>query len=341
MTLLPSAPPPRHAASTRTDAALCARPAPSLSHRHLIGAIGISLTLVAFLLHHTGLHLALATPGGVAVIGALATLALIGWRLRGAVSRRGRIGRDISRWFAACVFISLSGAVASYPVAAMSHGFVDAALQRADEAMGFDWLAWYQVTAAFPALQIAGRVAYAFVYLMPAIILTRFAVLGHQQAALRFLLSVWLAAWLTLAVFVFVPAIGPFAYLWHGSIPYMPSSELWQPSVIPALREHRMTTIDPTALVGLVSFPSFHTAAATVLAIAAWPDRKLRAIILPLDAAMLLSIPVEGTHYLSDMISGAAIALAAVMLVRAFERRAAQRTKTPAALSATLARARA
>lgn len=29
---------------------------------------------------------------------------------------------------------------------------------------------------------------------------------------------------------------------------------------------------------------------------------------------MLLSVPVEGTHYLSDMIIGAAVALAALML---------------------------
>ena len=75
------------------------------------------------------------------------------------------------------------------------------------------------------------------------------------------------------------------------------------------------------ALVGLVSFPSFHTAAATLLAIAAWPDRRLRAVILPMDAAMLLSIPVEGTHYLIDMIGGAGVALIATLLVVLFERR--------------------
>lgn len=217
--------------------------------------------------------------------------------------------------------MSLMGAIASYPIAALSRGFADPALLRADRVIGFDWLTWYRATVAVPILQPAGRAAYAFVYLLPAIILARFAVLGRRQDARRLLLVIWLSSWLTLAVFAFVPAVGPFALLWHGPIPYMPSSELWQPSIIPALREGTITAVDPAALVGLVSFPSFHTAAATLLAIAAWPDRRLRAVILPMDAAMLLSIPVEGTHYLIDMIGGAGVALIATLLVVLFERR--------------------
>ena len=38
--------------------------------------------------------------------------------------------------------------------------------------------------------------------------------------------------------------------------------------------------------------------------------------MLTLNAAMLLSTPVEGTHYLSDMLIGAVVAVAAVVIVR-------------------------
>jgi membrane-associated phospholipid phosphatase len=49
-------------------------------------------------------------------------------------------------------------------------------------------------------------------------------------------------------------------------------------------------------------------------------------VLVPLNAAMMLSIPVEGTHYLTDMLMGLIVALVAISLARActelFARRA-------------------
>ena len=43
---------------------------------------------------------------------------------------------------------------------------------------------------------------------------------------------------------------------------------------------------------------------------------RIRTPLLALNAAMLLSTPVEGTHYLSDMILGALVAFAAIAAIR-------------------------
>ena len=52
----------------------------------------------------------------------------------------------------------------------------------------------------------------------------------------------------------------------------------------------------------------------------AWPYRRLRWPVFAVNAAMLLSTPVEGTHYLADMLAGAAVALTSLGLIAWLER---------------------
>lgn len=237
------------------------------------------------------------------------------------VQRRLPYGRAIADAAAHCLMftaIALIGAVTSYPVAALSHGYADAPLQRIDEALHFDWLAWYRAVAGSPFLQTSGIAVYESIYLTPAILLSWFAFRGDRTAAYRFLMSFWLAAIITLALFSLMPAIGPFAYLWRGPFPYMPRSELWQPDLIPVLRAHALHVVDLGQLRGLVSAPSFHAAAAIVYMTAAWRIPRLRWVLIPLNGAMLLSTPVEGTHYLADIILGIGVAIVAMIIVGAW-----------------------
>ena len=92
----------------------------------------------------------------------------------------------------------------------------------------------------------------------------------------------------------------------------MPDSGLWQPELIPALRHHAIHAIDLGELRGLVSAPSFHTAAGVLYIATAWRIRQLRWPVLGLNAAMLIATPVEGTHYLADMLLGALVAAVAL-----------------------------
>jgi membrane-associated phospholipid phosphatase len=147
------------------------------------------------------------------------------------------------------------------------------------------------------------------------VLIGHFALTGQRARSRRFLLTFWLGAVLTLALFPLFPAEGPLAYLWHGPIPYMPTSALYQEQLIPALRMHRVTDIDLGHLRGLVCAPSFHTVSAVIYIAAAWPCRSLRWPISLLNLAMLLATPIEGTHYLSDMIAGFGVAVAAITLV--------------------------
>lgn len=284
------------------------------SRARIWGALGLSVVVCAALLWKAGLHVDLLRPGNAPYFVGLAlafaarpALGRTGWRWAGPLS-------DGAEYFGLFTAMALTGAVATYPLAALSHGYADAPLQRIDEALHFHWLAWYETVAAHPSLQKLGVAAYQCIYVIPAALLAAFAIRGQRGEAHRFLASFWLAAILTLTLYLFMPAMGPLTYLWKGPIPYMPTSAIWQEQLIPALRAHRIGQVNLNELRGLVSAPSFHTASGVVYIATAWRCGNLRWPLTFLTLAMLLATPVEGTHYLADMIIGAGVALVAVVL---------------------------
>ena len=260
--------------------------------------------------------------GLVAAVAARLTARRLAWRYARAIG-------DCAEYYLIFVAVALMGAVASYPVSALTRGYSDHMLQSIDAALGFDWVAWYRVVAASPTLQFLGTAAYRSIYISPALLLAWFARTGERAQAYWFIATFLVAAIITLTVFSFMPAVGPLSYLWHGPIGYMPESELWQPDLIPRLRAHTVHIIDLGHLRGLVSAPSFHAAAAVIYAATAWRIPRLRWPLLALNTAMLLSTPVEGTHYFVDILLGMVVACVAIGAVHLAFRRLA-RSSTPA-----------
>ncbi|MBN8848307.1 MAG: phosphatase PAP2 family protein [Sphingomonas sp.] len=306
-------------AVVQTEGGAVAAPAAPRSRGYgwtIFAGLLASIATLAVLMHMAGLRIDPLSRGAVPYYFAAALVLALGrWAPR-LMPRHGRALADCAEFFGLFTVISLLGATASYPIAALTGGMHDAALQRIDEALGFDWLAWYRLVADHRALQWLGLAAYRTIYLTPAILLGWYAWKGDKAAAHRFLMTFWLAAALTLALYPLMTAVGPLSYLWHGPLPYLPESEEWQAALIPALRAHQVHYVDLAQLRGLVSAPSFHTVAAVLYIRAAWPHRELRAPLVAVNAAMLLSTPVEGTHYLIDMILGAVVAVVAIVAVR-------------------------
>lgn len=279
--------------------------------------VGTSFSLVALIALMAWEHLRIDpfAPSTLlfgAIVGLFGTTS---WTLRHPRTRFQRILRDISEYVGLFMLISLMGAVATYPLSATSEGYVDPTLAGIDALLRFNWIAWYNLVAAHRSLQLVGTAAYQSIYLSPAILLGYFAWTGDRASARGFIAAFWVAALMSLMLFPLMPAEGPLAFLWRGRIPYMPESALYEFSLIPELRHHVMSHVDLGALRGLVSAPSFHTASAILYIAAAWPFRRLRWPLLALNGAMLLSTPVEGTHYLADMIAGALVALIALGIV--------------------------
>jgi len=281
----------------------------------MAASLAVSGLAVGLLLAWDRLGLAPRSWGMAACAVSLGLLACVRLGMRRAADPFQRWLRDFTEDMLLFCGIALLGVLASYPIAASTHGYVDATLQRWDRALHFDWIAWYREVAAHPVLRRMGEAAYAAIYVSPILLLGWFARAGQRFEARRFLLAFWLTEVLTLLLFHEFPAEGPLAFLWRGPIPYMPTSALYQHQLIPALRLHHVSGIDLGALRGLVCAPSFHTASAVLYMWAAWPVVQLRRVVVPINCAMLLATPIEGTHYLSDMIAGAAVAGFAVGVV--------------------------
>lgn len=282
----------------------------------LASALGASLIVVAGLLIHIHLLIAADNRAFWALACSAMMFATLRWRLRHSVTGAARRLRDFAEYVLSFMAISLLGVLASYALASTTHGFVDATLEGWDARLGFDWLALYRLVAGSPLLQHLGQAAYATIYVSPAVLFAAMAWQGQERRARQFLLTYWAAVVLTLIVFPLMPARGALDYLWNGPVPYMPTSGRWQGVIIPELRAHALSHIDLGALQGLVCAPSFHTASAVIYLAWAWPMPRLRWVLTPVNIAMLMATPIEGVHYLSDMILGACVAIVAIIAVK-------------------------
>jgi hypothetical protein len=285
----------------------------------VVGAF-FSLIGVTLMMLNAHLTLDLYAPANAALLLAGLIAGSLRYAYRAPVTRGQRIARDAAEYIGLFTMLCVLGALASYPAAVKTTGYVDVTLERIDRFFRFDWVGWYDVTAAHRSLQILGGIAYASIYLTPVIILSYFAQADRKAEARAFIASFWVAAILTLMLFTAFPAEGPLAFLVHGPISYMPTSALYQSQLIPVLRDGSFHQVSLSALRGLVCAPSFHTTSAVLFMLTAWPIRSLRWPLIGLNCAMLLSIPVEGTHYLADMIGGALVALVAYSALKFISR---------------------
>jgi hypothetical protein len=83
---------------------------------------------------------------------------------------------------------------------------------------------------------------------------------------------------------------------------------IWHVAHFEALRPGAMRAIDPAAIEGLVTFPSFHTALAMITAWALLRTRWLAAPAAALNALVVASTVPVGGHYFLDVPAGLAIA---------------------------------
>jgi hypothetical protein len=280
--------------------------APWLSGRWLCLIIAASAILDAALLRLASLRIE-ATPAVLGFSGWAVAAVAACYCLRTPASPWERFTRDLIEGLSLFALISLLGAIASYPLAAGQHALVDPELERIDLTLHFHWLSWYEWVAGRPWLQLPERAAYLSIFATPAVLIGYFAWTGRRAENRLFVVTFWLAVVITLSLFPLLPAAGPFATLWHGSAPYMPVSALYQDQMIMALRHHAVQEIDVGKLHGLVCAPSFHAASAVIYMATAFRLNGLRWPLVTLNATMLLATPIEGTHYLTDLLAGATV----------------------------------
>ena len=272
----------------------------------------LSCGLTAALLMLAALGLSIdwwASRSGVLLVAAGGGLALFRGRVQNPlVGKLIDALEGLSFFFGVAVF----GILLTYAAAKVSVGYYDAWLAAADVRLGFDWTAMYDFMDRHRWLMVPSKQMYFSIFASPIIVVCAHALTGRTERLRAFLICFAIALAITAAVFLYVPAQSALPY-WIGRHPSYPAAVTDQHViVIDALRAGTLTIIDLSRPVGLVSFPSFHAAAALLFVWAAWPFPRLRLPLALLNLAMLITTPVEGSHYLVEIIAGLVVACVSI-----------------------------
>lgn len=188
------------------------------------------------------------------------------------------------------------------PLTALSGPLADARLAAWDRAIGFDWVAF--VTWAKPLVPLFDF-AYRSFALQALFLVSILFYTGNDSRAWRLATSAMIALIICASLYPFFPAVSAMAH--YGVYPIADHEAVVSGPVIAEIKNGaRVVTF--SMLKGLITFPSYHAAAAVMLAWAAWPVRLIRWPVLALNVVMAVACVVVGSHYLVDVLGGVVIA---------------------------------
>jgi membrane-associated phospholipid phosphatase len=238
-----------------------------------------------------------------------AILIVGGWAARRICKERLA---NVLEGFGLWALIGMSGIALAIALTATPIPLMDATLAGLDGRLGFHFDTVVPVVPNSLKLPLAW--AYGSFTVQPWILITILFLSGLPLAGWRLLCGLIIALMMTLAIYPFVPAVAAYAHF--GMIPDQDFGGASAIAYAPAIESIRAgeRLISREMLVGYVTFPSYHAAAACLFAWAAWQVRWLRWPGLILNLLMAASTIPAGGHYLIDVVGGIAIALVSARL---------------------------
>lgn len=212
------------------------------------------------------------------------------------------------------LLILLFGILLTYAAMTAHFPYRDAALYAIDQALGLNRRAYLDFVNSRPLLAMMAE--YSYLSLLPQFALVPMVLMvANQLPHLRqWMLAFALALIATSAISIFTPAVAAFVYLDLTPEIYanIASTVYTHVPTLEALRSGALHSIRLDNLEGLITFPSFHTAAALMFI---WALRTVPYVRLPaiaLNVALIAATPIDGAHYFIDLVGGAAVAVAAL-----------------------------
>lgn len=217
------------------------------------------------------------------------------------------------------VLITAVMAPLTYVAAATALPMQDASLLAADRALGFDWEGYVRFVDAHASLAAWLNCGYGMIRWPIFAIPVLLAAARQYRRIEEFTLAFGAALAVTTLISALVPAIGVYHQI--GLDPSSlknidPRAYFDQLRDLPPTRDGALRHLALLGLGGIVTFPSFHAASAVLYGWALWSVRWLRPVLVVVNGAMLAATPINGGHYLVDVIAGIAIAIAAIVAAR-------------------------
>ena len=205
--------------------------------------------------------------------------------------------------------------VLMYGAATLSFPLVDDTLVSLDSVLGVhvpSIVAWAE---SHPALNGVLQWAYHSTIIQTLVVILVLGFAGDRRPLELFVLQFMLSLWIAVLIFCFAPAEGPFTA-------YDVEPNAHQARYLEHLRDFRSgerTEIVLAEAEGLVTFPSFHTTWAILLAFAFRGRRRWFIPAVILNAAVIAATLTTGWHYFTDVIGGVLLAVVVILLTKRLE----------------------
>lgn len=221
----------------------------------------------------------------------------------------------------------------TYVAASLAFPLQDHLFAAVDRAMGLDWNAHFDFIAQYDWLVTSAVSAYSMIRLPVFAIPVVLGFVRHYRRLQEFTLALALTLIVTTVISTALPAVGVYdEQMFTRANPVFSSpAYLLHLHDFGMLRAGTMHEFDLDKLAGILTFPSFHAAAAILYLWALWSVWWMRPVALAVNAAMIAATPIIGGHYFIDVIAGMALAVAAIAAAKWISRRYLARAAEPAA----------
>lgn len=190
----------------------------------------------------------------------------------------------------------------------------DGELAWADHAIGAYLPGIVGWVSIHPLIQTLSGVCYESLLLLivlPSIIPP---LCGHSDSSRKFIVATVASAVIAYPIMFLFQAVGPWDY--YGYTPQINQHNYM--AMLAELRSSHRMVLDLEYKDGLISFPSFHTSAAVLSAVALWSTPYFRWVAAVWAALIVVSTVTTGTHYVVDTIAGLALCVAAQWTAHAY-----------------------
>ncbi len=238
----------------------------------------------------------------VLLVAVLSLAALIYMRLRPdpRLAQAARATAEMMVFAVGTCLLNYLGFMAGRPL-------FDADLAAADGLIGFHWPSFVAWLASLPHVDTVLHAAYNSSLVQVAAIVAFLAMSGRDARLDRFLLAFMFAAVITIAVWTVFPSFGAYAYYVSLGTPVSSAGLSVDPAYAQRLLAMHAGHLPPfrfDRIVGLIGFPSFHTCVAVLCAVTLLGVRWLGPLAFAINVLMLLSVPAQGGHHLTDVFGG-------------------------------------
>ncbi len=248
----------------------------------------------------------------------VATFLSISWAIKSysTISLAKRIATFVV-WLCLVSLYTAVVAPISYLFASMGGAFMDTYFVAVDRALGFDWVAMLTFLSDHPWVGEYSGAIYLSSAKVLLVIWAYLALTGRFERGELLLASVFLSCFVIVAVAAPFAAKGPFGHfnvppeLYRDLAPVITvEAKNWFTHVT-ELRDGTFRELGRGVYEGIVEFPSFHTALSVLMILALRGCGAVFWISGFYNLLILLTVPIDGGHYLVDMIAGGVIALIA------------------------------